>query len=236
MSHDKWFELAEIYATGALDGEDRSRFESHLNTGCTLCREHLKENEEALTLLPQSLSLVEPSPLLRARLLEKIAKEAPLAAGPVPGSKSLSWMIPVGVFAMVSLVFVLVLNVAKTRDQLNAFQKMASAPGMMRVELKGMDPNPNASAQILLSMEKKTGMMMTQGLQPTPEGKIYELWYIMDNKPVPAGTFAVDENGFSTMAVQIADDMAKIQKFAVTLEPVGGVPQPTGPMYLIGAL
>jgi anti-sigma-K factor RskA len=48
------------------------------------------------------------------------------------------------------------------------------------------------------------------------------------------GGFNVDGKGNNIMKLGILSEAGQIKKFAVTLEPSGGVPQPTGEMYLIG--
>jgi anti-sigma-K factor RskA len=72
------------------------------------------------------------------------------------------------------------------------------------------------------------------GLSPLPQDKTYQLWYIAAGKPVSAGTFAVDPRGTASLRVDRVGDPRSIQAWAVTVEPRGGVPQPTGAMVLKG--
>jgi Anti-sigma-K factor rskA len=51
--------------------------------------------------------------------------------------------------------------------------------------------------------------------------------------PQPAGTFGVDEAGAAV--VGIAPTGGAVDVFAITLEPAGGVPAPTGPIVLASA-
>ncbi|HEY3304037.1 MAG TPA: hypothetical protein VGL70_10940, partial [Candidatus Binatia bacterium] len=76
MNHDEWLERAEIYAVGALDGEDLRLFEAHLATGCALCEVHLSESRETLVQLPRSLALLEPPARVKTELLRRIPGEA----------------------------------------------------------------------------------------------------------------------------------------------------------------
>jgi anti-sigma-K factor RskA len=62
------------------------------------------------------------------------------------------------------------------------------------------------------------------------------LWMIAGNKPIDAGIFTVGSDGSGFLKVPSLSDADKAQKFAVTLEPAGGVPQPTGDMHLLGSL
>jgi anti-sigma-K factor RskA len=60
----------------------------------------------------------------------------------------------------------------------------------------------------------------------------------MLNKLAPVkeitGVLNVDDKGNNIMELGTLPETGRIKKFAVTLEPAGGVPQPTGEMYLIG--
>ena len=58
MNHEVWLAQADIYALGALDGDELTAFEAHLAAGCPECERHLVTTREALTLLPHSLELV----------------------------------------------------------------------------------------------------------------------------------------------------------------------------------
>jgi anti-sigma-K factor RskA len=71
-------------------------------------------------------------------------------------------------------------------------------------------------------------------LPQTPVGKTYQLWAIAHDKPVSIGVFNVDDRGNKIMKLGTLPEGVQVQKFAVTLEPAGGVPLPTGDMYLAG--
>jgi anti-sigma-K factor RskA len=66
-------------------------------------------------------------------------------------------------------------------------------------------------------------------------GKSYELWAIAGtNAPVSAGVFSVDASGTGSLAVRPLPGVSTVNAFAVTLEPAGGLPAPSGEMYLLG--
>ena len=69
----------------------------------------------------------------------------------------------------------------------------------------------------------------------TPAGKTYQLWAIAGkNPPVSAGVFGVDAKGTGGLRVAPLSGVGKVDVFAVTLEPAGGLPAPSGEMYLAG--
>jgi anti-sigma-K factor RskA len=109
-------------------------------------------------------------------------------------------------------------------------------PGVRVTPLAGTDRSPQAAGQILWSAQEKKALFYASKLPSPPEGKTYQLWIIANNKPIDAGIFPVDPQGNGFLKVPLLAEADKAQKFAVTLEPAGGVPQPTGAMHLLGSL
>jgi anti-sigma-K factor RskA len=56
------------------------------------------------------------------------------------------------------------------------------------------------------------------------------------DKPISAGTFGTDRGNKSRVLIRQIPELSRIKKFAVSLEPEGGQPQPTGQIYLSGQL
>jgi anti-sigma factor ChrR (cupin superfamily) len=77
MDHENWLELADIYAAGALDGDDLAQFQAHLATGCTFCQARIRENDEALAAIPTSVQSAAPAPSVKASLFQRIDSEKP---------------------------------------------------------------------------------------------------------------------------------------------------------------
>jgi anti-sigma-K factor RskA len=79
------------------------------------------------------------------------------------------------------------------------------------------------------------GVFVAAGLPAPPPGKAYQLWAIAGgNAPVSAGVFSVDANGTGSLSVAPLPGVSAVNAFAVTLEPAGGRPAPSGEMYLLG--
>lgn len=67
------------------------------------------------------------------------------------------------------------------------------------------------------------------GMSAVPEGKQYQLWALVDGKPVDAGVFG-GCNGLCKMK-----NIPRAQAFAITLEKAGGSPEPTlADMFVLG--
>ena len=88
---------------------------------------------------------------------------------------------------------------------------------------------PKAIAVSLWDGETQKGVFVVQNLKPLPADKDYQLW-VMDSKyptPVSAGVFQVDEKGNVRIQFKAGKPIASADKFAVTMEPKGGLPTPT---------
>jgi anti-sigma-K factor RskA len=108
---------------------------------------------------------------------------------------------------------------------------LLSDPETRVVSLVGLKPSPDARARVLWN-PRAGGLLVAAALPPAPAGKIYELWAIAGGKPMPAGLFGVDAAGGGSLRVAPIEGVGAVDVFAVTLEPAGGVPSPTGEMYL----
>ena len=118
------------------------------------------------------------------------------------------------------------------RDEMLTFLR---SPSIKVVSLAGLEKAKTAGAFILFDPETKKAFFYAFNMPPLPGGKTYQLWAILD-KPVSAGTFSTDAGQKARMIVHSAPDLTRIKKFAVSMEPEGGRPQPTGDLYLMGQL
>jgi anti-sigma-K factor RskA len=116
-------------------------------------------------------------------------------------------------------------------DELGRTLALLNDPESRLVSLAGLKPKPDAQGRIIWN-PRAGGLLVASNLPPLPEGKVYELWAIAGGKPVPAGLFGVDAQGSGRLVVTPLAGIEGVQVFAVTLEPAGGVPSPTGEMYL----
>jgi anti-sigma-K factor RskA len=99
------------------------------------------------------------------------------------------------------------------------------------VQLAGLPPAPTAKAVVFWNPETKEVYLNPGSLPPAPEGREYQLWAIADGAPVDAGLFHA-----ATQEARPMKPVSAASAFAVTLEPAGGSPTPTGEMYVLGKL
>ncbi len=121
-------------------------------------------------------------------------------------------------------------KVLAQRDDMLTFLRSAH---VKVVSLTGLVSAKSAGAFLLYEQETKKAFFYAFNMPPLPPGKTYQLWAIVD-KPMSAGTFRTDSGQKSRVILKDLPDLSRISKFAVSLEPEGGRPQPTGAIYLAG--
>jgi len=108
-----------------------------------------------------------------------------------------------------------------------------TAPDLARIDLAGQATAPTARGRALWSRER--GMVFTaSNLPPLPAGRVYQVWVVTAGARISAGLIMPDDSGRSTTVFATPPDIPQPVAVAVTLEPAGGVPQPTGAFYLLG--
>jgi hypothetical protein len=78
-------------------------------------------------------------------------------------------------------------------------------------------------------------IMVTYNLRQPKPGMTYQVWLVTADSKISAGTFKPDANGNTMMHARYALDRNALRSVAVTEEPEGGMPAPTGPMVIAGA-
>lgn len=111
-----------------------------------------------------------------------------------------------------------------------------TAPDVARVDLAGQQPvSPGASARAFWSRSR--GMVFNaSNLPPLPAGRTYQLWVVTAQAPISAGLLTPDIQGTVNEVFNTPPDIPQPIAMAVTIEPAGGVPAPTGDKYLVGTL
>jgi anti-sigma-K factor RskA len=114
---------------------------------------------------------------------------------------------------------------------LNVVQSKYSVP----VSLKGLEASPEAAAKIFWMQNTGEVFIDPSNLPDAPAGKQYQLWGIVDGKPVDGGMILTTKKG-DKFRMQQMKTFGKAEAFAVTLEPEKGNPTPQGPMFVMGKM
>jgi anti-sigma-K factor RskA len=260
QDHETYETLAPIYALGALDGEDLERFEAHLADGCPACETTLRDSSEVMARLALEAPRAAPPPDVRRALLARLDATAPRRERPARRSVWLPWTLGMAAAVLAAIwltagfvasryearIGQMARETATARERLNQEQAALRAeierygavvellrdPATKVVALRGAGPSPEAGGRLVWH-EARGGQLFVTNLPPPPEGRAYELWTITAGTPRPAGVFQTDAAGRGVHRVTAA--AGPVDVFAVTLEPAGGVPRPTGPIVLASA-
>lgn len=247
MTHEPFDTQAAAYALGALDSEERAEFERHLATGCALCQASLRESAETLATFAAQLPPAMPPPGVRAALHRRIEGDVARRRPVVKTQRRwLGWAATAAAAALVGALATGLLLTSRYEARLTQLAReladlraeraeeqvvfeLLSDPATRLVSLQGAGPSPDAMARVIWH-ETAGGWIMVAKLPPAQPGKTYELWTFSNGRPSPAGLFTVDASGSATLRINPTG--ARVEGFAVTLEPAGGMPAPTGPIVL----
>jgi anti-sigma-K factor RskA len=95
------------------------------------------------------------------------------------------------------------------------------------------DETPQANAKVVWDMKAQQWAVYIFDLPAPPSDKDYQLWYVTKNAKINAAVFRTDSQGRTFLKLTLPPDaLAGLAATAVTLEPRGGSPQPTGKFYL----
>ena len=254
--HDQIGGQAAAYVLGALTLEERRGFEVHLAV-CHACAAEVRSFAPAIGLLAHQAPAAEPAAQVRARLVGAFSKRpASLTGGSVGWlavAASIALAVALGGYAgrlrdqVTSLELRLrdatlradagerqVAEVRRTAFEAQSQVAVLAAPDLARIDLTGQPAAPGASARAFWSRSR--GLVFTASNLPTPPpGRAYQLWVITAQPaPISAGMLRPDAGGRVNVRFDLPSDLPRPVAIAVTLEPEGGVPSPTGDKYLVG--
>jgi anti-sigma-K factor RskA len=248
----------DLYALGAMDGEEKQTLEAHLSD-CPYCRQQLAAARQRTALMGLAAPPAAPRPQVKSALMDKVRGEKQTEmrsgitqTGPPKTNKkrwglrfSLGFGLATAALAFATYEFAkqdldrgkqleqLQAQLAQDAAALQAMGQVTGAPDSAQITLLQQPNGPPGQAHMLYNARMGLGVYSGQ-IAPAPSGKSYQLWLVpASGAPVSAGLVdANQQNG--AVVVRLAPGLAP-KAFAVTLEPYGGRPQPTGPMVLVGA-
>jgi anti-sigma-K factor RskA len=101
--------------------------------------------------------------------------------------------------------------------------KITNNPAFNRVVMKGTPNAPGALASVYWNESTKEVYLSIQDMKALARENQYQLWAIIDGKPVDAGVFDTNFTGL----IKMKDIQPGVVTFAVTIEPRGGKTSPT---------
>ncbi len=116
-------------------------------------------------------------------------------------------------------------NVNLRLDQIETDLKVTSNPDFTRVVMKGAPNSPQSQylASVYWNAQTKEVYLSIQQMKELSKENQYQLWAIIDGKPVDCGVFDFGVAGL----IKMKSAFAVPTTFAVTIEPRGGKPSPS---------
>jgi len=109
--------------------------------------------------------------------------------------------------------------------------------GVRVVDLAGQGTNVQASGRVFWDQQRKRWFVYIRDLPPVPADKSYQLWFVpKSGDPVSAEVFNTASNGSVQIEIDVPANVGDLKAAAVTTEPAGGLPKPSGPFSLLGAM
>ena len=246
--------LLELYAMRATSPEEAQLVEEHLNRFPDLKDELKEiesslENYAIANAIEASPSVKEK---LFNQLFEGAENEKKLEAPVIPANTNRKYAVPFfykSIAAAVSILLIgsMILSYTyfnkyhKAQDALAAVhqqlqQKEISNKAMTHdldvvtnkyeipVVLNGTPHAPDAVAKIFWMKNTGDVYIDPTNLPQVPEGKQYQLWGIVDGKPISGGMIQTSKGIYH---IQKMKSFGKVEAFAITLENAGGSPTPT---------
>src|ERR1700682_1592489 len=255
-THEEFETIAAWDAMGAATAEEAATLRAHL-PDCPECSRARDDYAEAVTLLARQLDPVVPPRDLRERIVGTVNRAAPNNV--VEAAPRFNWWLATAATLFLALWGWRELSVhaakSRIRDQDATIQQLtdqndilAGQPEKLATEmaalagadtrtiaLTGQAASPSASARVFVEPKARRAVVFFYNLPANANDKSYQLWIIRSDQPKPqsAGVFNVSKDGQATVKVENLPTDVPIKAFAVTLEPHGGVEQPTNTNFFV---
>ena len=245
-THDELKASAAGYVLGSLDAPERRAFESHL-AECAECVAEVTSLRPVVGALATAVPQVTPRAEIRDRVIRRARGGVETGVQTSPGGRSstsrataLGWLplaaailLAIGAGIYAARLQRQIGDLQARFDQAQSTTAVLAAPDLARIDLQGQPVAPDARARALWSRSR--GLVFTAAnLPPAPAGKAYQVWVVTAQAPISAGLLTTDPAGGGSQYYMTPPDIAPPIAVAVTLEPSGGVPAPTGEKYLVG--
>ncbi|HEY7339580.1 MAG TPA: anti-sigma factor [Ktedonobacterales bacterium] len=230
--------LIDAYALGALEPDEVARVERHLET-CDACRALLDAVRAVTSDLLLAVPQAAPPSALRGRILSRIHDEAQPASQPsqqhAPASQTEATR-PGRMSRLLRSLFGGETPELADGDADTLLRDLLLDPEVTIRPIAATEHASHASARFVGAPARHEGIVLAQGLRPLDAQHAYQVWLLRDGQPRPNNVFTVDHAGRGIGIVRADEAPLDFDVLAITPEPAGGSPGPTGDIMLAGAL
>jgi len=239
MTRQEFQELAELYALGLLDTQEKAACEDYIaaqpQESQHILRSALALNSRILGAGPE----LAPPRRLRARVISALTAK--------PGRSVWQWAWVAVAAALVVVTIWMERRDSATRAELAGVRRLLeqqSSDARRSAEVLAMVGAPGTRAisppqgQASYFLNPSRGVVLiVGGLERLPSGRAYEMWIIPKGRaPAPAGMFTPDAQGNAIHTFPGQVDLSDTAALAISDEPHGGSPAPTTAPRLIASV
>jgi anti-sigma-K factor RskA len=259
MSHDEASDLLGAYALDAVDGDELTALEEHLET-CPRCRAELDSLRDVAAAMGNS---VEPLPeglwsQIASRLPERQEDEEPhpmprltpeggspfrppvSRAGPTRRRRTVSTAFGAIAVAAAAVAVVFGIGLVRADNKVTNLQSVQAAPAAAvtaALRTPGhrvitLDSSTHAEKVKMVVLPSGQGYMVSSTLPSLDKGRIYQLWAIEGNQPISLGLLGSSPS----QAAFVMAGSTRPSHLSITAEPAGGSVFPTGQIVVTGTV
>lgn len=243
--------LAAI-ALGEVVASDEQQLALGALASCARCRMRLDGYAAVGQVLPLTVPELAPPAELRERIMAAAARtpqvRRDVVAAPRPRFALPRWLVARPALAL-ALALLIALGIGQQvqlrQQQAQIAQQRAQSTrnvGLVlaafgnddAVEgtLAGTDAAPGASGRYFLSPGEPALAIYVKGLTAPRTGSEYQVWVVAGGVTVSANTFSVNPEGRAWRLAAPPLAASTIERVFITIEPIGGSAQPSGPIVL----
>lgn len=251
FTREELIELAPAHALGATTADEAEAMERAMRSDPALAAEVAAYRSVTATLA--TAAPVTPHPRVRESLLAAARTVPPLRV-----ERTTSFRVPSWVPALLAASVVLMASGAiygvrmrRAAEGLRASNAELSAQlarrervlnsllegeGQLHLVQVGADSaGTGPGLQFYWNARQGKAVAHVFRLKPAPTGRDYQIWALVDGKPVSLAVFNSDADGHALVEVEgIARSVRGVTAVLVSVEPVGGSVQPTTAPFLAG--
>lgn len=222
--------LATPYALHALTNAEITDIDARLNDApADIVEAFLSEvraTRETMAVIATATA-VEPPAHLREQLLREIGEDpVRMIRAPKP-PRQWSRMVLAGAASVVIGVGALGVGLALRPAQTpSTAEQVFAAPDVRTVS--GEIPG-GGIATVVFSRERDSGVLVMNNVPPPQPGTVYQMWLVDADGAHSAGT--MDAGAVAPSTTAVIPDLGSSNALAFTVEPPGGSPQPTSPVF-----